>query len=326
MEFKASKSKRSKVIKLIVYGVQGVGKSTFMANAPEVVFLDYENSTPDLDVQVNLLDPLPKDWETTLAALEFLATGKHSFKSVAIDSLDWLENLCTDYVCRKARVKSIVDPKVFGYGKGHVQLFEEWRNLIIALDKVAASGMNVLCSAHSKVRTYNDPLGASFDRYTMKLTQNNQCDLSGYIQEWAQCVLFAHYDTVVAKIDDDRNVGLKGNTRVVHTERADAFDAKNRYGLPAKMPLDWHTFYEAAKNGVPERPEAIVARINQLTAGQELPASVKASLERNAGDSRKLSQLENWLKTTKQEPTETETKTEPTTETNETRNENATVA
>jgi hypothetical protein len=267
-----------------------------MAHAPKPIFLDFEESTKDLDTRVDVLDPAPTTWQAALNALEQLATEEHPFLSVCIDSADWLEQLAIDHIVRKYKAKGFSDPAVFGFGKGDTILFEEWRNLIIALQKLTNRGLNVLMSAHSKIRTYNDPMGASFDRYSMKLRQSNQADLPGYTQEWAQCVLFAHFDTVVGKIED-RNVGLKGTVRVVHTNRSDAFDAKNRYGLPDKMPLDWDTFYSAVKSGIPENPEAIIARIKEFGP---LPEPAKASLERNANDSRKLSQLENWLKSQQQ--------------------------
>jgi len=293
----SKKSARSTALKVIIYGVQGVGKSTFMAKAPAPVFLDFEESTSDLDIQVDLLDPAPSTWAQTLSALDMLATEKHQFQSVCIDSLDWLENLAIDHICRVAKVKSITDGKVFGYGKGHAVLFDEWRNLIAAFQKLANVGINVLCSAHSKIRAYNDPMGASFDRYGMKLTQNNQADISGYTQEWAQCVLFAHYDTVVGKTEDERTIGLKGTSRIVHTERSDAYDAKNRYGLPSKMPLDWTTFAAAVKSGTPEPAEQIASRILAVASDEKTQGFVAHC----GGDSRKLSQLENWLKSQKKE-------------------------
>jgi hypothetical protein len=300
MPIKTKKSEASKTIKAIIYGVQGVGKSTFMAHAPKPVFLDFEESTNDLDTRVDLLDPAPKTWAQTLQALGELATEPHDFLTLCIDSADWLEQLCIDYIVHKHKAKSFTDPAHFGYGKGFQILFEEWRNLLIALQKVSLRGMHVLLSAHSSIKPYNDPMGASFDRYSMKLTSNKQCDLAGYTQEWAQCVLFAHYDTIVGKIDE-RNVGLRGTTRVLHCNRTDAYDAKNRYGLPDKMPLDWSTFFDNVKLGIPEQPEAIVARIKEFGA---LPEKVQQSLERNLNNPRQLSQLENWLKT--QQPKEKE--------------------
>lgn len=296
---KSVKSERSASIKAIIYGVQGVGKSTFMAAAPSPVFLDFEEGTSDLDTRVDLLDPAPSTWTETLAALEALATEEHPWKSVCIDSLDWLENLCVDHICKRHKVASLTDGKVFGYGKGHAILFEEWRNLIFAFQKLSRRGLNVLCSAHSKIKTYNDPLGASFDRYSMKLTQNNQCDIAGYTQEWAQCVLFAHYDTVVGKVDE-RNVGLKGNTRIVHTVRADAYDAKNRYGLPEKIPLDWAAFAASVKAATPEDPIVVSSRILAIKSDE----TTQKHITHCNGDSRKLSQLENYLLTQKKKEIE----------------------
>jgi hypothetical protein len=300
---KTKKSEPSKCVKVVIYGVQGVGKSTFMAHAPKPIFLDFEDSTNDLDVRVELLDPAPKTWQETLDALGQLATEDHGFLTCCIDSADWLEQLAIDHIVRKYKASGFQDPKCFGYGKGDQILFEEWRNLIIALQRLHKRGMNVLLSAHSRVRTYNDPMGASFDRYSLKLKQTNQVDLAGYTQEWAQCVVFAHYDTVVGKIDE-RNVGLRGTTRVLHCNRTDAYDAKNRCGLPDKMPLDWDTFFAAVRDGTPESPDAIVARIKELGP---IPEAAQQSMDRNIRDPRKLSQLENWLKA-KQQPQQSQEK------------------
>lgn len=300
MPLKTKKSEPSKAIKAVIYGVQGVGKSTFLSRAPNPIFLDFEDSTNDLDTRVDVLDPAPKTWVETLNALDQLATEPHPFQSVCIESADWLESIAVEHLIRKYKATSFQDPKVFGYGKGDNLLFEEWKVLLAALQKINSRGLHVLISAHSRITQYNDPMGAAFDRYSLKLKQTKQVDLPGVTQEWAQCVLFAHFDTVVGKIDD-RNVGLKGTTRVIHTTRTDSYDAKNRYGLPDKMPLDWDTFFEAVKSGIPENPSDIVARIQELGP---LPEAAQKSLERNARDPRKLSQLENWLKAKKTTETE----------------------
>ena len=122
----------------MIFGPEGIGKSTLAAQFPAPVFLDTEGGTHHLDV-ARL--PAPKTWADVVAAVAALATEAHEFKTLVIDTVDWLEKLLVDHVCKQANKASIED---FGYGKGYVVLAEEFTKFLASLEPLLRRGMHVL--------------------------------------------------------------------------------------------------------------------------------------------------------------------------------------
>ena len=54
--------------KVIVYGPEGIGKSTFAAQFPDPLFIDTEDGTKDMDVART---PAPSSWEMLLEQVEY---------------------------------------------------------------------------------------------------------------------------------------------------------------------------------------------------------------------------------------------------------------
>jgi hypothetical protein len=223
--------KRGKIMrpqKVVLYGPEGVGKSTFASHAPEPVFLDTEGGTHHLDVA--RLDAAAT-WEEITAAIAQLAKADHPFKTLVIDTADWLEKRLAEHLCRKANKDSIED---FGYGKGWVILGEEFARFLGTLDTVLARGMHVVFLAHSMVRKFESPDQAgSFDRYELKLSKQ----AAPLLKEWADLVLFGNFVTKVAEKDNGKMRGIGGKERVLFANHSAAYDAKNRHGLPDKLPF-----------------------------------------------------------------------------------------
>lgn len=224
--------------RVLLYGPEGIGKSTFAMGAPSPIFLCPEDGTAELDV-ARL--PEPQNWSDVLAAVKLLATEVHDYKTFVVDTLDWIEPLCWDHVCEREGWKSIETP---GYGKGYVEALNTWRQLISAIDHLRAQrAMHVILLGHSKVATFKNPEGEDYDRYSLKMHEK----AGGLLKEWVDAVLFANYETFVDKASKmARGKGLSSGARVIHTERRAAWDAKNRYGLPEQMPLSWDEFATAA--------------------------------------------------------------------------------
>lgn len=231
------RGKISKPIRVLLYGVEGIGKSTFAASAPKPIFLGAEDGTSELDV-ARL--PEPKSWADVFGMVTELTTGEHEFKTLVIDTLDWLEPLCWDAVCTrgddKGRRKNSIED--FGYGKGYAAALDEWRKLVALVERMRAErSMHVITLAHCQIKTFKNPGGDDYDRYELKLHPK----AGGMLKEWCDCVLFANYETLV---DDSsgRAKGISTGKRVVQTQRTAAWDAKNRYGFPEQMPLAWKEF------------------------------------------------------------------------------------
>ena len=214
--------------KVVIYGPEGVGKSTFASQTPGPVFLDTEGGTHHLDV-IRL--DAASSWDEIAVAVTQLAKADHPFRTLVIDTADWLEKRLAEHLCRKANKDSIED---FGYGKGWVILTEEFARFLNSLDALLARGMNVVFLAHSTVKKFEAPDQAgSYDRFELKLSKS----VAPLLKEWADVVLFANYVTRIAEKDTGKTRGVGGKERVLYATHTAAYDAKNRHGLADKLPF-----------------------------------------------------------------------------------------
>jgi len=214
--------------KAVIYGPEGVGKTTLASLTPKPVFLDTEGGTHHLDV-VRL--DAASSWEEIKVAIAQLAKAEHPFKTLVIDTADWLEKRLAEHLCRKANKDSIED---YGYGKGWVLLAEEFARHLSSLDALIARGMHVVFLAHATVKKFEAPDQAgSYDRFELKLSK--QC--APLLKEWADIVLFANFVTKVAEKDNGKMRGVGGKERALFATHSAAYDAKNRHGLPDKLPF-----------------------------------------------------------------------------------------
>ena len=217
--------------KVVIYGPEGIGKTTFASSFPDPVFIDTEGSTYHMDVR---RVPKPESWTELLSTVKQLAANAGVCRTVVLDTADWAEQLCTAEVCAKYQKKGIED---FGYGKGYTYLQEEFGRLLNALEDIVTAGMHVVVTAHAKMRKFEQPdeLG-TYDRWEMKLTKQ----VAPIVKEWADMVLFANYKTFVVAVDDaGKKHKAQGGKRVLYTSHHPCWDAKNRHNLPEEIPLDY---------------------------------------------------------------------------------------
>jgi len=217
--------------RILVYGVQGIGKTTLIADAPAPVILQTEDGLGTLDVPAF---PLAKTYQDVMGALATLATEAHEFKTLGVDSLDWLEPLVQQHACRENGWKSIEDA---GYGKGYVAAMGFWREYVDAINYLRDTiGMTIIQTAHSQIKRFDSPETDPYDRYEIKLHKS----AGALLMEHSDCVLFANYQMATTKADAGfkkvtRAVGT--GERVLNTQERPAFWAKNRYSMPEKLPM-----------------------------------------------------------------------------------------
>ena len=217
--------------KVVIYGPEGIGKTTFASQFPDPVFIDTEGSTYHMDVKRT---EKPQSWQQLMDQVKQIAQTPGICKTLVLDTADWAEMICTEMVCNKYQKKGIED---FGYGKGYVFLQEEFGRLLNALTEVINAGMNVVMTAHAKMRKFEQPdeMGA-YDRWEMKLSKQ----VAPMVKEWADMVLFANYKTYVVAADDKgKKHKAQGGKRVIFTAHHPCWDAKNRHNLPEELPLDY---------------------------------------------------------------------------------------
>jgi len=277
-------------LRVLCYGVEGVGKSTLGADSPTPVFLGAEDGTAHLDVSRL---PQPETWRDVLDAVALLTRETHDFKTLVIDSLDWVEPLIHRFVCDEAKVKSMED---VSYGKLYVAALEQWRLLINALDRLrTAKRMHVVMVAHALVKGFKNPEGPDYERYQLKIHDK----AAALLREWVDELLFARFETFSLKGKGEmRAKGVSTGARVVQTIRAAAYDAKTRHGLRDGMPLSWAEIERGCVDGDLEALDA--ARADALAAAQLPPAEARekadAWMREVWGDRARLAQRTNLLR------------------------------
>lgn len=216
-------------LKVVVYGPEGIGKSTFASQFPDPLFIDTEGSTRHMDVART---PKPTSWPMLLGLVDEVIRDSSLCRTLVVDTMDWAELMCTQYVCDKYQKKSIEE---FGYGKGYTYLSEEFGRLLNQLSEVVERGVHVVVTAHAKMRKFEQPdeLGA-YDRWEMKLSAKN----APLVKEWADMVLFANYKTYAVKTEGGKVKG-QGGERRMYTTHHPCWDAKNRFGLAPELPFQY---------------------------------------------------------------------------------------
>ncbi len=283
-----SRGKKDAPLKILLYGVEGVGKSTFAALAPKPVFLGAEKGTNHLDV---VRFEQPQSWDDVRGAVRALIAEQHDFETLVVDTLDWIEPLVWDHVAQRANKSSFAD---FDYGKGYAAATDEWRAWISELDRLHAKGLEIILLAHAAVKPCKNPTVEQFDRYQLKLHER----AAGLFKEWADCVLFANYQTFTKVDERTRTIrGVSTGARIVYTSWHAAFDAKNRCNLPEQLPLDYAEFREACRAYTPERLSALVAACTAKAAalGPEAETWTAKQIEKYRQDGPGLARINNRL-------------------------------
>ena len=233
MALKIISGKINRAQKVVIYGSEGIGKSTLASQFPDPLFIDTEGGTSHMDV--NRIDK-PASWPELLAVIDEVAR-EDVCKTLVLDTADWAEQMCIEYVCIKYKQESV---ESFGYGKGYTYIGEEFARLLRGLDGVVASGKHVVVTAHAKMRKFEQPdeMGA-YDRWEMKLSRQ----VAPLIKEWADMLLFMNYKTVVV-VDENKSHKATGGKRVIYTSHHPCWDAKNRHGLPDEIPATFDSLAE----------------------------------------------------------------------------------
>lgn len=263
--------------KVVIYGPEGIGKSTFAAQFPKPLFIDTEGSTSHLEVDRL---PRPTSWQMLKQYIKDLKGDTMGYHTLVIDTADWAERLCEEAVCQSNGKVGIED---FGYGKGYTYVKEEFGRLLDSLSDLIDAGMNVVLTAHSIIRKFELPeeTGA-YDRYELKLGQKagNQC--AALAKEWADMVLFVNYKEIVITTKDNKKK-VSGGKRVMYTAHNPCWDAKKRHGLAEELPFDYQeiancipVMNQVTPQPTPAEPEPAPKAPDPPKESPKLPARAEA--------------------------------------------------
>jgi len=241
---------------IMLYGPEGVGKSTFGAQCEKPIFMGSERGTSNLDVH-----RLPEvgSWKQVFDMFKELTEADHGYKTLVVDTLDWLEPIMYEHLL-EVHNKKVIEDVGGGYGKWVNIVCNEWRKVMGAIN-LLRDKVDVLVLAHSQVKGFHDPMQAeSYDRYQLKL----HCQQASTLwKEYVDCLLFANYEVFVKK-EGVKAKAFGDGERVVHTTRMPSYDAKNRYGLPDQMEMNAQVVMSLINQSCGESAENIIGEINML--------------------------------------------------------------
>lgn len=265
---KITKGKQTRPQRVVIYGVESVGKTTFAAQFPTPLYLDIEGGTAHLDtdrVEIN-------SWAELNGAIKEVVNT--DYQTVIIDSADWAERLCVEDLLASTKKASIED---YGYGKGWVMVAERMSRMLTALDSLIAIGKHVVLLAHSKVQRVEPPdLMTAYDRYELKMSKQS----SPLVKEWADELWFFRFKTKVVESENGKAKGTGGKQRIILTTHSAAYDAKTRSGLAEELPMEWdsvaHLFATNATPKVKTEPAVVVVGAEHVRAFEMLEANEEA--------------------------------------------------
>lgn len=290
-----TKGKMPGAQKIVIFGPEGIGKSTFASRFPDPLFIDTEESTKNLDVsRFNA----PSSWQMLKSQVAYVISNPDVCRTLVLDTADWAERMEIDWLCNKNGWDGLEGA---GYGRGYTYSAEEFGRLLDLFSEVVSKGIHVVITAHAQLRKIELPeeMGA-YDHWEMKTSKK----VAPMIREWADAVFFANYKVNVINVDNQGAAKGKnkaqGGRRVMYTNHTPFWDAKNRYGLPEELPFNYDSIKDVIESSLAkteskatfEEPENIANAISEIKQNivPDMPAPIKDAVEASKKENSGISQ------------------------------------
>lgn len=236
---KINKGKQPRARRVLIYGENGVGKSSFAACFPRPIFLNLEDGVGDIDCDST--DVIRSVTEFLQCLIEL---AESPYETIVVDTVDWLEKLIFEDVAKKAGKKTIED---IGFGKGYQAVEQQWKDLFSGFTYLWKQGKHIVFTCHERLEKFSNPEGDSFNFWKPSLHDKG----SGCVAEWCDEVLFVRYKSNTIQKDEafggKRAIAIGGKERIVVCNKTATIEAKNRLGMPDEIPLN----FEALKKYMP---------------------------------------------------------------------------
>ena len=245
-DMKIIKGKQQRPQRVVIYGVESVGKTTFASKFPNPLFLDIEGGSNHLAVDRVAVST----WKELGECIQ--EASRTDYETIVIDSADWAERLAVEDLLATNKKQSVED---FGFGKGWVMAAEKVSRFLTALDALIDAGKHVVVLAHSKVQRTEPPdILAAYDRYELKLSKQS----SPLVKEWADELWFFRFKTKAVSQENGKAKGIGGKERIILTTHSAAYDAKTRSGLAEELPMEWESVAHLFGKPAPKTSEPAV--------------------------------------------------------------------
>ena len=220
--------------KVVIYGPPKMGKSTLAAASPDCLLIPTEDRVKHIGCSKT---EVVTSYDDILQVFEYLIDGS-PYRTVIIDTLDWMEPMVHKAVCEKKGFKSLIDDhnKDVNYGRGlKHHAVEGWKTFLQNCDILREkANMSIILVAHSTIEKISPPDTDAYDRWSLKLDKN----AVAVVEEWADVIGFYNREIVVRKEDDGFNkkkgkaIDVEGRRILNLTTSSPSWISGNSYNLP----------------------------------------------------------------------------------------------
>lgn len=228
---KINKGKRQRARRVLIYGENGVGKSSLASQFPTPLFLNIEDGIGDLNVDSTDVIKSVTDFMGTL-----IGVWDTDYETIVVDTVDWLEKLIFNEVAKEAGKKTIDD---IGFGKGYQAVEQKWKALFEGFAALWGQGRHIVFTCHEQIEKFTNPDGDSYNYWKPALHLKG----SGCVTEWCDEVLFVRYRTLTRQMDEGfgtkRAIAVGGKDRIIVCNKTASVEAKNRLSMPDELPLSF---------------------------------------------------------------------------------------
>jgi len=215
-------------ILMLLYGVQGIGKTDLGTRFPDCVFLCSEKG---FGKKKGIPYWKMKSYSDYLEAISVLFTEEHGFKNVVLDTVTSAEHIVNDQLLEDWGESSLDKVGVNGGGfyKWRIEALSLWVQILEGLEALRTERkMNIILLGHSTDKEERPPDNDPYRKYTLDLLNK---EATNYIYRWVDVIGFYNYHIRTIKVGKGKTekTRAKGEgTRTMYlTERPFAY-AKNR--------------------------------------------------------------------------------------------------
>lgn len=236
-------------VRIVLAGVEKVGKTTLATNAPRALLVPLEtgysgvvvNKTPMLEHYAHVMQLLDEIAQTC-------AAGQFPYKSIVFDSGTALERLihlavlATDPQYAAGNKKGVtMESALGGYGKAYQLANQYFDDFLKKCDILAVHfGINIVVTCHVFAAKVVDPTVGEYDSWDLLMHSPKNQKTYGkreMITQWADVVGFLHEPMFIIE-GDKVNKGVSANKgRVLGVSRTPSYVAGNRFGLIGEIPI-----------------------------------------------------------------------------------------
>jgi len=237
--------------RIVVSGVEKIGKTTLACNAPKTLLVPLEIGYAAMNVAKT---PMLNTFEEVMALVREVKSaaqaGTFRFATLAFDSASALERMIHDSVLRrdpkfsqKNATALTMEAALGGYGKAYQFANELFADFLRECDELALyGGINIIITCHVFAAKVIDPAHGEYDTWDLLLhSPKNQKNYGKreMITQWADMVGFLHEPLFITKGEGEAlaKANSMNQGRVMGVDRRPSYVAGNRYGISGVIPV-----------------------------------------------------------------------------------------